>query len=65
MIFTLASLPPGPTQGSSAGGRECLRSTLAAEFGKFLDRFKSYNPDGYVEKPIDPKRLLSLLDELT
>jgi CheY-like chemotaxis protein len=42
-----------------------IQSTLTADFGKFLDRFKSYNPDGYVEKPIDPKRLLSLLDELT
>lgn len=42
-----------------------IQETLTADFEKFLDRFKHYNPDGYVEKPIDPDSLLKLLDEVT
>jgi CheY-like chemotaxis protein len=42
-----------------------IQDTLTADFEKFLDRFKRYNPDGYVAKPIDPDKLLALLDELT
>jgi len=42
-----------------------IQESLTADFGQFLDRFKKYNPDGYVEKPIDPESLLKLLDELT
>ncbi len=42
-----------------------VQATLTADFEKFLDRFKHYNPDGYVEKPIDPDRLLAMLEELT
>jgi CheY-like chemotaxis protein len=42
-----------------------IQDSLTADFEKFLDRFKSYNPDGYVAKPIEPESLLKLLDELT
>lgn len=42
-----------------------IQETLKQDFGAFLDRFKNYNPDGYVEKPIDPDKLLALLDEIT
>jgi twitching motility two-component system response regulator PilH len=42
-----------------------IQETLTADFENFLDRFKHYNPDGYVEKPIDPDALLKLLDDLT
>lgn len=42
-----------------------IQETLTSDFEHFLGRFKSYNPNGYVEKPIDPDRLLALLDELT
>ena len=42
-----------------------IQETLTADFSNFLDRFKHYNPNGYVEKPIDPEKLLALLDELT
>lgn len=42
-----------------------IQETLTADFENFLDRFKHYNPDGYVEKPIDPDHLLKLLDEVT
>jgi CheY-like chemotaxis protein len=41
-----------------------IQETLTADFEHFLERFKSYHPDGYVEKPIDPKRLLAVIDEL-
>lgn len=42
-----------------------IQGTLTADFKRFLDRFKHHHPDGYVEKPIDPRKLLALLDELT
>ena len=42
-----------------------IQDQLTADFEKFLDRFKSYNPDAYIEKPVDPARLLATLDELT
>lgn len=42
-----------------------IQETLTADFENFLERFKHYNPDGYVEKPIDPDALLKLLDDLT
>ena len=42
-----------------------IQESLTADFEKFLDRFKNFNPNGYVEKPIDPESLLKLLDELT
>jgi len=42
-----------------------IQETLTADFSTFLDRFKHYNPNGYVEKPIDPEKLLAMLDELT
>ena len=34
-------------------------------FQKYLDRIKSYRADGFLEKPIDPERLFSVLDEVT
>jgi len=42
-----------------------IQETLTRDFQQFLDRFKNYNPDGYVEKPIDPDKLLALLDQVT
>lgn len=42
-----------------------IQGTLTADFEQFLDRFKSYHPDGYVEKPIDPDKLLAMINELT
>jgi two-component system alkaline phosphatase synthesis response regulator PhoP len=41
-----------------------IQESLTQDFEKFLDRFKNYNPDGYVEKPIDPDKLVEMLDEL-
>lgn len=42
-----------------------IQETLTKDFKSFLDRFRSYNPDGYLEKPVDPESLLKLLDEIT
>jgi twitching motility two-component system response regulator PilH len=42
-----------------------IQENLNADFEAFLGRFKTYNPDGYVEKPIDPVALIATLDELT
>lgn len=42
-----------------------IQESLTSDFEQFLDRFKIYNPNGYVEKPINPENLLKLLDELT
>lgn len=41
-----------------------IQDTLNADFSAFLDRFKHYNPDGYVQKPVEPAKLLELLDGL-
>ena len=42
-----------------------IQDSLTADFEKFLDRFKSYNPDAYIEKPADADKLLATLAELT
>jgi len=42
-----------------------IQETLTADFEAFLARFKSYNPDGYMEKPIDVDKLISTLEGLT
>lgn len=42
-----------------------IQDTLTQDFEAYLQRFKAYHPDGYIEKPVDPDRLLALLDDLT
>ena len=42
-----------------------IQENLNADFEAFLGRFKSYNPNGYMEKPIEVETLLATLDELT
>lgn len=41
-----------------------IQENLNADFGSFLDRFKTYNPNGYMEKPIEVDTLVATLDEL-
>jgi len=41
-----------------------IQENLTADFEAFLGRFKTYNPNGYIEKPIDVDSLISTLDEL-
>jgi CheY-like chemotaxis protein len=42
-----------------------IQESLKADFGDFLDRFKKYHPDAYVQKPIDEAELLKTLAEVT
>ncbi len=42
-----------------------IQQSLTEDFEAYLKRFKHYHPDAYVEKPIDPTKLLELLDRLT
>jgi len=41
-----------------------IQDELTHDFGHFLDRFKKYHPDAYVEKPVDPDRLLETLERV-
>jgi len=42
-----------------------VQQSLTADYRAFLDRFKHYHPDGYVEKPVDPDTLLGLVESVT
>ena len=42
-----------------------IQDSLTADFGVFLDRFKKYHPDAYVQKPVDEATLLQTLEEVT
>jgi CheY-like chemotaxis protein len=42
-----------------------IQETLKADFGDFLDRFKKYHPDAYVQKPIEEADLLQTLETVT
>ena len=42
-----------------------IQETLKADFGDFLDRFKKYHPNAYLQKPIDEQKLLETLNQLT
>jgi len=41
-----------------------IQAGLTHDFGAFLDRFKKHHPDGYLEKPVDPEKLLKTLEEV-
>jgi CheY-like chemotaxis protein len=42
-----------------------VQQSLTADYRAFLDRFKHYHPDGYVEKPVDPDVLLGVIEGIT
>jgi twitching motility two-component system response regulator PilH len=42
-----------------------IQESLKSDFGEFLERFKNYHPDAYVQKPIEEASLLQTLDEVT
>lgn len=42
-----------------------IQDTLTGDYHAYLERFKHYRPDAYLDKPVDPARLLAKLDELT
>lgn len=41
-----------------------IQQTLTADYHAFLERFRHYHPDAYLDKPIDARRLLSTLEEM-
>jgi twitching motility two-component system response regulator PilH len=42
-----------------------IQEALNADFEAFLNRFKAYNPNGYMEKPINVDTLIATLEKLT
>jgi len=42
-----------------------IQESLKSDFGEFLERFKNYHPDAYLQKPIEEAELLKTLDQLT
>ncbi len=42
-----------------------IQESLKADFGDFLDRFKKYHPDAYLQKPINEDELLQTLAKVT
>ena len=41
-----------------------IQDTITHDFSAFLERFKRHHPDAYLEKPVDPEKLLKTLDEV-
>jgi twitching motility two-component system response regulator PilH len=41
-----------------------IQDTLTHDFKSFLDRFKKHHPDAYVEKPVEPEKLVKTLEEV-
>lgn len=39
-----------------------IQEKLTADYHAYIDHFKHYRPDGYLDKPIDPETLLKVLD---
>jgi twitching motility two-component system response regulator PilH len=41
-----------------------IQAQLTHDFRAFLERFKVHHPDAYIEKPIDPERLMKTLEQV-
>jgi CheY-like chemotaxis protein len=41
-----------------------IQDKLNADYHAYLERFKHYRPDAFLDKPVDPALLLKTLDEL-
>jgi len=41
-----------------------IKDQLNIDWGEIVDRYKVRRPDGFVEKPIEPVRLMSVVDEV-
>ena len=39
-----------------------IKDQLGIDWGEIVDRYKSRRPDGFVEKPIEPVRLMSVVN---
>ncbi|MEW6338095.1 MAG: response regulator [Acidobacteriota bacterium] len=42
-----------------------IQEKLTSDYHAYLERFKHYRPDGYLDKPVKPEELFTKLDELT
>ncbi|MFH1176093.1 MAG: response regulator [Acidobacteriota bacterium] len=42
-----------------------IQEKLTADYHAYIDRFKHYRPDAFLDKPVDPAGLIKLLEELT
>lgn len=42
-----------------------IQESLKSDFGAFLERFKNYHPDAYLQKPIEEEKLFQTLAEVT
>ncbi len=42
-----------------------IQDKLTADYHAFLERFKHYRPDAYLDKPVNPDELVATLDRLT
>lgn len=42
-----------------------IQDHLNRDYHAYLERFKHYRPDAYLDKPVEPPALLAKLDELT
>ncbi len=41
-----------------------IQEKLTADYHAFLDRFKHYRPDAFVDKPVDPPQLFSIIEQV-
>jgi twitching motility two-component system response regulator PilH len=39
-----------------------IQDTLTQDFEAYLGRIRSYHPDAYMQKPIEPEKLFAILD---
>jgi CheY-like chemotaxis protein len=42
-----------------------IQEKLTSDYHAYLERFKHYRPDGFLDKPVNPDELFRKLDELT
>jgi CheY-like chemotaxis protein len=42
-----------------------IQESLTVDFGVFLDRFKKYHPDAYLQKPVNEADLLQTMESVT
>jgi CheY-like chemotaxis protein len=42
-----------------------IQDNLTADFEAFLDRFKKYHPDAYLQKPVESPELLKTVESVT
>jgi twitching motility two-component system response regulator PilH len=64
-LSTLVALRKDPsTKGVPVVLVTGIQDTLTHDFQSFLDRFKRHHPNAYLEKPVEPEKLLKTLEEV-